>query len=214
MESILLVGAGGHAHACIDVIEQGKQYTIAGLVGLPDEVGSKVLGYPIVGTDIELPALSGEFAHVLIALGQIKTPEPRMRLFEKLLQSGCGLPIIVSPYAYVSPHARLGAGSIVMHGAVINAGAVIGQNCIINSQALVEHDAIIEDHCHIATATVINGGVRIGAGSFVGSGSRVKQGVVMGERCLIGMGQLVLSNCEAEFRMPSPRNRHEDIDHR
>ena len=55
--TILLIGAGGHARACIDVIEQEGRFNIAGLVGLPHEVGSRVLGYPVLGSDIELPDL-------------------------------------------------------------------------------------------------------------------------------------------------------------
>ena len=32
MKKIILIGAGEHAHACIDVIEQCKKYSIAGLI--------------------------------------------------------------------------------------------------------------------------------------------------------------------------------------
>ncbi|MFA5916207.1 MAG: acetyltransferase [Burkholderiales bacterium] len=201
----LLVGAGGHARACIDVIEQEGRFVVAGLLGLPHEVGTQILGYQVLGTDADLPALLRDYVHALITVGQIKTPEMRMRLFDLLEQRGCMLPIIVSPRAYVSRHATLGAGTIVLHGAVVNAGAVVGRNCIINSQSLVEHDAVIGDHCHIATAAAINSGVRIGAGTFIGSNSSVRQGVNIGERCLIGMGQRVLADCETGTRMPTPK---------
>ena len=199
---ILLLGAGGHARACIDVIEQEGRFAVAALLGLPDEAGTQVLGYPVLGTDADLPAMLGNYARALIAVGHIKTPEPRMRLFELLQRSNCELPAIVSPRAYVSPRATVGAGSIVMHGAVVNAGAVVGRNCIINSQALVEHDSVIADHCHIATSAAINSGVHIGAGTFIGSNSSVRQCVNIGERCLIGMGQRVLADCAAGSRMP------------
>lgn len=202
---ILLVGAGGHARACIDVLEREGRFAVAGLVGLPHEVGTQILGYRMLGTDADLPALHGDYAHALISVGQIKTPEPRKRIFDLLEQSGYALPVIVSPRAYVSPHATLGAGTIVMHGAVVNAGAVVGRNCIINSQSLVEHDAVIADHCHIATAAAINSGVHIGAGTFIGSNSSVRQCIKIGERCLIGMGQRVLADCEAGTCMPSPK---------
>ena len=202
VQPILLVGAGGHARACIDVIEQDGRFAVVGLVGLPDEVGTRMLGYAVVGTDGDLSALLVDYAHALITVGQIKTPEPRMRLFDLVQRSGCTLPAIVSPRAYVSPHATVGAGTIVMHGAIVNAGAAVGRNCIINSQSLVEHDAVIADHCHISTAAAVNGGVRIGAGSFIGSGSSVRQDVTIGERCLIGMGQRVLADCEAGTCMP------------
>ena len=203
----MLVGAGGHARACIDVIEQEGRFAVAGLVGLPHEVGTRMLGYTVLGTDADVPALLGDYLSALVTVGQIKTPAPRMRLFDLIEQSGGALPVIVSPRAYVSLHAQLGAGTIVMHGAVVNAGAIVGRNCIINSQALVEHDAVIADHCHIATAAAINSGVRIGAGTFVGSNSSVRQSVTIGKRCVVGMGTRVLADCEAGTRVVSPRDR-------
>jgi sugar O-acyltransferase (sialic acid O-acetyltransferase NeuD family) len=186
--SILLVGAGGHAAACVDVIESDGRFTIAGLVGSSADGGKRVLGYTVLGTDDDLPRLVSRHPNALVAVGHIDTAEPRIRLFQQLQRLGYALPAIVSPRAYVSRHAALGAGTIVMHGAIVNAGAVVGSNCIINSQALVEHDAVIADHVHIATAAVVNGGVRIGTGTFVGSNATVRQGVTIGERCFIAMG--------------------------
>jgi sugar O-acyltransferase (sialic acid O-acetyltransferase NeuD family) len=202
---ILLAGAGGHARACIDVIEHEGRFKIGGLVGLAHEVGTRVLGYPVLGTDADLSSLATEFTHALVSVGQIKTPGPRMRLFERLEQCGYSLPAIVSPRAHVSSHATLGAGTIVMHGAIVNAAATVGRNCIINSQALVEHDAKVGDHCHISTAAALNSGVRVGAGTFLGSNSCVRQGIEIGRRCVIGMGQRVLANCPAETCLPIPR---------
>ena len=201
-DPILLVGAGGHARACLDVIEQEGRFVVKGLVGLPKEVGSAIFNSPVLGTDEDLSTLLGHCSSAIIAVGQIKTPDPRIRLFNLLQQNNCVLPTIVSPQAYVSPHANLEAGTIVMHGAVINAGAVVGKNCIINSQSLVEHDVVIADHCHIATAATINSGVCIGTGTFIGSNSSVKQGVSIGDRCVIGMGQQVLANCKTGICMP------------
>ena len=206
-EAILLLGAGGHSRSCIDVIEQEGRYTVGGLVGLPQEVGSHVLGYPVLGTDGDLPDLLPRFPHVMITVGQIKSPEARMKLHALLEARGCSLPAIISPRAYVSAHAHVGAGSIVVHGAIVNAGARIGRNCIINSRALVEHDAVVGDHCHIATAAVINGDVSIGAGSFIGSNACVRQGIRMAERCVVGMGQLVLSDCKAGSRLPPVKDK-------
>lgn len=192
---ILLIGAGGHARACIDVVEQEARFSIAGVSGMPEEVGTRILGYPVVGTDAELPTLVSLHQHVLIAVGQIKSPKIRMHLFETISQMNGVFPTIVSPRAYVSPHAVLGAGTIVMHGAVINAGAVVGRNCIINNMALIEHDAHIADHCHVSTGAIINGGASIGCGTFVGSGTVVREGVTIGDGCVLGMGQRIVRDC-------------------
>jgi sugar O-acyltransferase (sialic acid O-acetyltransferase NeuD family) len=179
MEDIVLVGGGGHCKSVIDVIEREGRFRIAGLVDLPGKLGMKVLDYPFFATDEDLPRLAGSFRNFIITLGQIGLPGRRFELFDVLLKYGVRLPVIVSPYACVSAHARLGQGTIVMHGAIVNAGAVVGQNCIINSRALIEHDALIGDHCHVATGAIINGGVVAGKNCFIGSGAVTKQGVTI-----------------------------------
>ena len=191
---IILIGAGGHAHACIDVIEQHGQFNIAGLVGLPSEMHNLHFGYSVIATDDVLPQLKKEYSYAVITLGQILTPDSRIRLYQQALQYGFQLPVIISPTAYVSPHASLGSGTIIMHGAIVNAGATVGENCIINNRSLVEHDAVVENHCHISTGAILNGGVKIGAGSFIGSGSVIKEGVVIGAGSVVGMGLAVRHN--------------------
>jgi sugar O-acyltransferase (sialic acid O-acetyltransferase NeuD family) len=200
--ALLLVGAGGHARACIDVVEQEARYAVAGLVGLASEVGSKVCGYPVLGTDDDLPQLMERHRLALISIGQIKTAELRERVFALVERKG-GVPSpIVSPRAYVSRYAQVGAGTIIMHGAIVNAGARVGRNCIINSLALVEHDTVIGDHCHVATSAALNSGVHVGDGSFIGSGATVRQSTRIGARCVIGMGQTVLRDCEPGTWLP------------
>lgn len=201
-EPILLFGAGGHAKSCIDVIEQEGRFKIIGLVGKKDEVGSSILGYPIIGIDDDLSLLINKSQNALITIGQIKTPEPRIHLFNKLKKKGFNLPKIISPKAYVSAHATVGPGTVVFHGAIVNAGAVIGDNCIINSLSLVEHDAIINEHCHISTGAIINGTARIGTGSFIGSGCGIREGISVGEQSVIGMGQSIIVDCDAKSRIP------------
>lgn len=196
--NIILIGAGGHAHSCIDVIEQQGKYRIAGLVGLPDELHSSHLGYEVIAEDLDLPELAREYEYALITVGQIHSPVVRIQLYQKARQFGFVLPSIIAPTAYVSPHANVGAGTIVMHGAVLNAGGSVGDNCIINTRALVEHDVAVENHCHIATGALLNGGVRVGEGSLIGSGSVIKEGIVIGKNSLVGLGLCVRHN-QADF---------------
>lgn len=188
---LLLIGAGGHAHACIDAIESHGQFSIAGLVGRREEMHTRHLGYEVIATDDDLPQLAGQYEYALITVGQIRSPDARMRLYRKVLELGFRLPFVVAQSAHVSRHSTVGAGSIVMHGAIINAGAQVGENCIINTRSLLEHDCMVGDHCHISTGAILNGDVRLGSGCFVGSGSVIKEGVVLGTSCVIGMGLAV-----------------------
>ncbi len=188
MKDLVLIGGGGHCRSCIDVIEQQKIYRIVGIVDLPQQVGTRVLGYPVIGSDDDLEEIIGQTSHFLITLGQIKSPERRIVLFNRLLEAGGKAASIVSPRAYVSPHSRIAPGTIVMHNALVNAGAQIGANCIINSCALIEHDTQVGDHCHISTSATINGGVRIGNQTFIGSNSVTCQEIHIGKKVIVGAG--------------------------
>ncbi|MCD4822979.1 MAG: NeuD/PglB/VioB family sugar acetyltransferase [Phycisphaerae bacterium] len=191
---IILLGAGGHCRSCIDVIEQQGCFSIAGIVGRPDaNTDDAILGYPILGTDDDLPELRQRYKHAIITVGQIKSAAVRVRLYQKLVELGFELPVIVSPLAHVSPHAQAGAGTVVMHQVIVNAGAGVGVNCILNTSCLVEHDAIVGDHTHISTAAVVNGSVRVGARSFVGSNATTVHGLELPDDYFVRAGQLVIS---------------------
>jgi sugar O-acyltransferase (sialic acid O-acetyltransferase NeuD family) len=186
--SLILIGAGGHARACIDVIEHMDTFKIAGLIGTEEELQNECMGYHIIGTDSDLPELAKQYKYALITVGQIKSARVRQRIYDQALVLGFKFPSIISPTARVSSHAVVREGTIVMHGAIVNAGAIVGNNCIVNSNALIEHDSTVGDHCHISTGAIVNGDVNVGFGSFVGSGSIIKQGIKLGSNCVVGMG--------------------------
>ena len=187
VEEIIIIGAGGHARACIEVIETEGKYKIAGLVGTKNEIGNVVSGYKVLGTENEIPLYAATFPNAIIGIGQIDSAETRRRIFANLKKVGFKLPAIISPYAHVARNAQIGFGSIIMHHALVNTGVIIGENCIVNSKATVEHDSVIGDSSHISTGTIINGGCVIGHSSFIGSGSVVKEGCTVGEESIIGM---------------------------
>jgi sugar O-acyltransferase (sialic acid O-acetyltransferase NeuD family) len=191
---LIVIGAGGHSRSCIDTIEQEGKYKIGGLVGLSKEVGSSQFGYEVLATDSELVELAKQYQYAFVAIGQIHSPKPRIQLYEELLAAGFALPSIIAPSAYVSPHAKVGAGTIVMQGAILNAGVVVGINCIINTRALLEHDSQVSDHCHISTGAILNGDTSVGTGSFIGSAVVMKEGVSVGAGSLVGMGLALRHN--------------------
>ena len=199
-KKLILIGAGGHARSCIDVIEQEGKFKITGIVGLESELGLQVNGYEVIATDKDLSTLISKAQFALIALGQISSPDARVSLYQQVSKAGFDLANVVSPTAYVSPSAQIGNGTIVMHGAIINAGVKVGSNCIINSRALLEHDTQVLDNCHISTGVILNGGVLVEEGCFIGSGTIVKEAVSIGERSVVGMGSLVRSSLSANSR--------------
>lgn len=189
-KDIVIIGGGGHAKACIDVVQCCDMYNIIGYVDREAKLDPR-FNISYLGNDdtldIYIPTCS-----FLIAVGQIKYPQPRSNIFLKMLKNGAKFPSIVSPYAYISKYAEIGIGTIVMHGAILQANVKVGDNCIINDRAVLEHDVIVGDCCHISTSTTLNGGVEIGTNTFIGSGSTVKNGVHIGKNVIVGMVSIVL----------------------
>ncbi len=194
MNEIIVVGAGGHARSCIEVLESEGIYKIAGLVGLESEVGSEVCGYRVIASDNDLPKLLNDFEYAINGFGQIANSITRTKKFEELKRIGFKTPSIVASSAVVASSATIGEGTILMHGSVVNSCATIGSNCIINSLALIEHDCSVSSNTHISTGALINGGVSVGSNSFIGSGAMLKQGIVVGNNCVVGMGVKLLKN--------------------
>lgn len=191
-EPLLLIGCGGHARSLIDVVESSGRWHVLGLVGLPEQVGEDVLGYPVLGCDQDLPSLRKECTHALLAVGQIGLPSQRQNLASELERLGFALPAVISRHAHVSRHAQLGSGTSVGHGAIVNAGACVGNHCILNSNALIEHDAVIGDYSHISTGASVNGGAKIGTGSFIGSGAVLREGLNLPPHTVISAGKRVM----------------------
>ena len=190
-EKIILIGGGGHCKSCIDVIEQGDKFKIIGIIDIAEKVGESIFGYKIIGTDNDIPKFVKNYRNFLITIGQIHSPDIRIKLFNIIKELGGHFPIIISPSAYVSQHSKLHEGTIVMHHAIVNAGAVVGVNCIINTKALIEHDAIIGNHCHMSTASTINGGVKVGNCSFYGSEAVSKQDIIIPNNSFIKANSIV-----------------------
>ena len=191
MKNLILIGAGGHAKSCIDVIESEGKYNIIGLIDLKEKIGEKLFNYQIMDCDENISKYISDENHFLITLGQIKTAQKRKELYQQIKNSGGKFATIISPKAYVSKHAKIDEGTIIMHNSFVNAGVEIGKNCIINTKALLEHDVKIGNHCHISTGAILNGDVTIEDETFIGSNTTIVQGTNIPQKNFIKAGSLV-----------------------
>ncbi len=192
MNKLLLIGCGGHAKSIIDVVENTKDWKIAGLIGLKKEIGKEIKGYKVIGTDENINSFRNSFDFAFIGIGSIKDQTKRENIFQNLLENEYEIPIFISKNAYVSVNALIGEGTFISHGAIINTFAKVGSNCIINSKVLLEHDVEIGDNCHISTGVIINGGCKIGNNTFIGSGSILRENIEIPSNTIISAGKRIM----------------------
>jgi sugar O-acyltransferase (sialic acid O-acetyltransferase NeuD family) len=188
---IILIGGGGHCKSCIDTILTADQYSIEGILDANKSHIKNLSGFPLLGDDRMIPEWVRQGWHFLITVGQIKTADVRIRLYNNVKSADGLLATVVASNAAISRFSVIGEGTIIMQHALLGPGVKVGVNSIINDKALVEHDSIIGDHCHISTGALVNGDCSIRNGVFIGSGTVVNQGVEIGENVVIGSGAVV-----------------------
>ncbi|MEA1987984.1 MAG: acetyltransferase, partial [Pseudomonadota bacterium] len=96
MKKILLIGAGGHCKSCIDVIEKIGEWQIAGIINQKESSVIDVLGYPVIGSDEDLPDLRKTYEFAFVTVGQIRSAELKLKLFNQLKTLGFKQPGLVS----------------------------------------------------------------------------------------------------------------------
>ena len=189
MKALRIIGAGGHGRVVADIAEQLGYSDIAFLDERFPELSSsgvwKVVG-KAVGTILEEHAL---------AIGDNRK---RLSLVEQLDV----LPIsLVHPSAVVSPHARIGPGSVICAGAIVGPFAKLGRACIINTGASVDHDCELSDAVHVSPGAHLAGSVSVGKCTWIGIGATVRQNITIGKDAIVGAGAAVIDNVHDSARV-------------
>ena len=190
---MVVIGAGGHAKVVIE-LAVALGYKVVGCTDV-DATPRHIVDVPVLGDDGVLQALFAQgVTFAAVGLGENAL---RLRIGRKLQTMGFVTPLLVSPAAYVSTSARLGAGTIIMPGAVINADTRVGDFAIVNTLAGVDHDGIVGDGAHIGPGSALSGSVNVGDCALIGVGATVLPGVRVAHHATLGGGAVAVRNVEA-----------------
>jgi sugar O-acyltransferase (sialic acid O-acetyltransferase NeuD family) len=186
---MIIIGYSGHSFVVCDAMQM-NQIAITGYCD-SQEKPDNPFGLNYIGSEEGNDAqkkLATEGYFVSIGVNTV-----RGKVTEMLSEKIGRLPgIVIHPTAWVSPKAKLSAGTFVSANATINALAVLGKGVIANTACVIEHECIIGDYAHICPGTVLAGNVSVGAYSFIGANSVVKQGVRIGSNVIVGAGTVVI----------------------
>lgn len=160
MKKLLILGAGGYGKTVADVASQLGCYEKIAFLD-DSRTGENILGIcedyiRFIDADTDVYPAFGYHSY-------------RMKWLNIFLEKGIPVPTLIHPRAYVSPTAKIGAGSVVLPMAVVNTGVTVEEGCIINIGAIVDHDCVIEAGAHLAPGAIVKAENRIKAGSKIES---------------------------------------------
>ena len=118
MKKIILIGAGGHAKSCIDVILLTKKYKILGFIDQNSKIN--ILNYKVLGDERYLKKLKNKFYYLNISLGFIKSPLKRIKIFNEFRKLNFKFPKL--SHLKLILNTKILDGTIVHHNAIINFG--------------------------------------------------------------------------------------------
>jgi UDP-perosamine 4-acetyltransferase len=188
---LVILGAGGHGRALIELVRDLGGIEIAGLVDAAPRAAA-MLGVPVLGDESVLPGLRR--AGVGLACIALGDPVARLAVALRLGALGFGFPPLVHPSAILARSARVGEGSVVLPRAVLGACVRVGRFCIVNTGAILEHDVELGEAVHCGPGSVLPGGVRVGDAALVGAGAACRPYVVIGAGAVVGVGAAVVED--------------------
>ena len=185
---LVVVGTGGHAHVCAELLREDRSLDLVGCTG-PEAPDRASMDVDYLGADDDLPGVFAEgISHAFVAVGDNAR---RKQLHTELTRIGFTLVNAISRDAVMSPSVRLGTGVAVMPGVVVNSGTVVGDGVVLNTGCSVDHDCRVGVVAHIAPRVAVAGWVDIGEGVFLGIGSCVVDKVRIGAWTTVGAGGAV-----------------------
>jgi sugar O-acyltransferase (sialic acid O-acetyltransferase NeuD family) len=101
--------------------------------------------------------------------------------------------------SYISPNctnlaSSIGENCFILEDNTLQPFTTIGNNVILWSGNHIGHHGIIEDNVFFTSHVVMSGHCHIKKGAFLGVNSTLRDGIIIGENSIIGMGSLVTKN--------------------
>lgn len=192
-EDVVVIGAGGHAKVCVEILRETGHRVRACIVSEEHAAGapSDCLGAPVLVGLSRLETLRRDgVANLFVAIGDNGARQALAR--EACAAFEMSLVNAVSPNAAVAPSMRPGRGVAIMRGAVVSTDVALADLVIVNGGAVIEHDCVIEEAAHVAPGCALGGGVVVGKRTLVGIGSSVIPRVKIGSDVIVGAGSAVV----------------------
>ena len=195
MKRLIVVTAGGFGRE-VEAYARDAGFEVAGFLhdtdrypgsldglGLEDRVLGPVEGYEPRDDEV-----------LAIGLGDIA---PRLATAEALLARGARLATVVHPTAWVADTAILEPGVVIAPFAFVGPHARVGELSVLNTYASVGHDSVVGRCCVLAPYAVTNGRVTLQDEVFLATHATVTPRRTVGRRSVVSAGSVVLRDVPA-----------------
>jgi sugar O-acyltransferase (sialic acid O-acetyltransferase NeuD family) len=200
MRDLLLIGAGGLGREAAEAVRALNAVSATwNLRGFLDDARAK--HGQMIGPASVLDATGAidQYPDAAVLLCPVRPDNYLSRQFlaERLQLDDERYATVVHPSATVGTTCKIGLGSLLLAHVDLTADVVIGRHVIVMPQVVVSHDSWVDDWATLASGVRLSGSCRVEQGAYLGTGSCLREGVVIGERAMVGMGSVVTRDVPA-----------------
>ena len=187
---IVIMGIGGHASMCIDILLEQNEFNLVGFID-KIETSDKKHNLNYLGSLENLDKLiSLGLKNLIIGIGFSGNLKKREKYYDEFCNK-INIPTIIHKKSIIEESAIIKAGCQIMAGAIIGSHVNIDSNCIINSGSIISHDSTIKKSSHITPGAILAGNVTIGKRCTIGMGSTIYLGIEISDDETINNGENV-----------------------
>ena len=186
MKDLVIVGNGGFAKEVKWLVDRinAKNPTWNFLGFIDTDINNS----NVIGDDNYVMNYHKEL-YVAIAIG---TSIIRERIYNKYkANSNIKFANLIDPNVIMSDRISFGEGNIVCAGTIITVDIAIGNCNIINLDCTIAHDDVIENFVTVNPSVNVSGNVKLSSCCNIGTGTKIIQGLVIGDRSIVGAGAVV-----------------------
>tara|TARA_R110001592_G_scaffold120545_3_gene324961 strand:- start:39325 stop:39942 length:618 start_codon:yes stop_codon:yes gene_type:complete len=192
MSNTLLIGAGGLAKQCIQIIRSldrlryGKRFLYSNSIEPDYKFGLKTLN------DDSLKDQLDTLSYYAILIGNPKWRKHFHTIMDKNKRIGA-----INLYADsfdLQSNTNIGIGCIFLGNSLLESYATVGSYVLVNYGAQIHHDAVVGDYSEICPGAKLLGGCSVGQETSIGTNAVILPMVNVGNNCKVGAGAVVTND--------------------
>ena len=132
----------------------------------------------------------------LIAIGE---PSTKDLIYNKLKKNDLSVTNMYPVGVVLPESATVGEGVVIQSpsGSGTSVGSVLGNNVLIQGNVVLGHDIVVGDNSVISSLAFIGGNTVIGRNTYIAPHACLRNGITIGDNCVIGMGSVVTKDIPA-----------------
>ena len=205
MAQLVIFGAGDIARLAHFYFRTDSPHQVAAfVVDAAFKNGDTFDGLPLVSFEEAINRYPPADYEAFVAISYAQMNRLRRAKYEQMRAAGyrC-VTYLSSRCTYLA--SPPGQNCFILEDNTVQPFVTIGNNVTLWSGNHIGHHSVIEDDVFLASQIVVSGNCHIKRRTFIGVNATLRDGITIGERCVIGAGACILADCADESVYPATR---------